>query len=271
MDRFAALTGRRYRLFRYDGHPEAERVVVVMGSAAETLRATVAYLNAQGERVGVLQVLLYRPWSAKDFLAALPRSARRIAVLDRTKEPGAPAEPLCLDVAQTLADAVARGTRQYLPLVVGGRYGLSSKEFNPAMAKAVFDHLEKEEPACRLHGRHHGRCLRTRACRSKAASTSSRQASHRALFFGLGADGTVGANKNSVKILAEDPGSYAQGYFVYDSHKSGAETISHLRFGNAPIAAPYLLQSADFIGVHKFDFLQKQRCARCGEARRAPS
>ena len=146
MDRFAALTGRQYRLFRYDGHPEADRVVFVMGSAAETLRATVAQLNARGERVGVLQALLYRPWSATDFLAALPASARRVAVLDRTKEPGAAAEPLCLDTAQTLADAAARGKLQHLPLIVGGRYGLSSKEFNPAMAKAVFDHLAREEP-----------------------------------------------------------------------------------------------------------------------------
>ena len=257
MDRFAALTGRQYRLFRYDGHPEAERVAVVMGSAAETLRATVAHLNAQGERVGALQVLLYRPWSAKDFLATLPKSVRRIAVLDRTKEPGAPAEPLCLDVAQTLADAVARGERQHLPLVVGGRYGLSSKEFNPAMVKSVFDHLAKNSP-------HTGFTVGIidDVCETSLPIDSEfgiePPGVHRALFFGLGADGTVGANKNSVKILAEDPDRYAQGYFVYDSHKSGAETISHLRFGDAPIAAPYLIQSADFVGVHKFDFLEKR-------------
>jgi pyruvate-ferredoxin/flavodoxin oxidoreductase len=257
MDRFAALTGRQYRLFRYDGHPEAERVVVVMGSAAETLRATAAHLNAQGARVGVLQVLLYRPWSATDFLGALPPTVRRIAVLDRTKEPGGPAEPLCLDVAQTLADAVARGERRDLPLVIGGRYGLSSKEFNPAMAKAIFDHISTKDPRAGF----------TVGVIDDVCGTSLPVDTgfdieppdvHRALFFGLGADGTVGANKNSVKILAEDEGRYAQGYFVYDSHKSGAETISHLRFGNAPIAAPYLLQSAHFVGVHKFDFLQKR-------------
>ena len=256
MNRLAALTGRQYRLFRYDGHPEAEHVVVTMGSSAETLRATVAHLNAQGERVGVLQVLLYRPWSAKDFLAALPANVRRVAVLDRTKEPGAPAEPLCLDVTQTLADAVARGARSALPLVVGGRYGLSSKDFTPAMAKAVFDHLKDKDPRSGF----------TVGIIDDVGGTNlSVDASFDieppgvscALFFGLGADGTVGANKNSVKILAEDPGRYAQGYFVYDSHKSGAETISHLRFGNVPITAPYLLQSADFIGVHKFDFLKK--------------
>ena len=257
MDRFALLTGRHYGLFRYDGHPEAERVVVVMGSASETLRTTVSHLNAQGDRVGVLQVLLYRPWSAKDFLAALPASARRVAVLDRTKEPGAAAEPLCLDVAQTLSDAVARGKRRHLPLVIGGRYGLSSKEFNPAMAKAVFDHLARNDP-------HTGFTVGIidDVCETSLPVDSGfdieQPGVHRALFFGLGADGTVGANKNSVKILAEDADRYAQGYFVYDSHKSGAETISHLRFGDAPIAAPYLIQSADFVGVHKFDFLEKR-------------
>jgi pyruvate-ferredoxin/flavodoxin oxidoreductase len=257
MDRFAALTGRRYRLFRYDGHPQAERVVVAMGSAAETLRATAAHLNARGGRVGVVQVLLYRPWSAADFLAALPDSVRRIAVLDRTKEPGAPAEPLCLDVMHTLADAASRGLRPDLPLVAGGRYGLSSKEFNPAMAKAVFDHLATKEPR---HGFTVG--ITDDVSHTSLAVESGFEiepaGTTRALFYGLGADGTVGANKNSVKILAEDEGRFAQGYFVYDSHKSGAETISHLRFGNAPIAAPYLLQSADFIGVHKFDLLRKR-------------
>ena len=257
MDRFAALTGRHYRLFRYDGHPEAERIVVVMGSAAETVRTTVAHLNQRGERVGVVQVLLYRPWSAKDFLAALPASVRRIAVLDRTKEPGAPAEPLCLDVAQTLADAAAGGRRDQLPLVVGGRYGLSSKEFNPAMAKAVFDHLATPD----RHGDFTVGIIDD-VCGTSLPVDSDFDIEppgvHRALFFGLGADGTIGANKNSVKILAEDAGRYAQGYSVYNSHKSGAETISHLRFGPAPIAAPYLLQSADFVGVHKFDFLDKR-------------
>jgi len=256
MDRLAKLTGREYRLFRYDGHPQAERIIVAMGSAAETLRATASHLNAQGERVGVLQVLLYRPWSAEDFLAALPPSARSVAVLDRCKEPGAPAEPLCLDVAQTLAEAIARGTRDNLPLVVGGRYGLSSKDFNTAMAKAVFDHLKDKAPR---NGFTVG--ITDDVCGTSLTVDADFDIEppgvSRALFFGLGSDGTVGANKHSVKILSEDSGRYAQGYFVYDSHKSGAETISHLRFGNAPITAPYLLQSADFIGVHKFDFLQK--------------
>ncbi|MCF8706953.1 pyruvate:ferredoxin (flavodoxin) oxidoreductase [Rhizorhapis sp. SPR117] len=256
MDRFAALTGRQYHLFRYDGHPEPERVIVVMGSAAETLRATLAQLSAQGEHVGVLQVLLYRPWSAEDFLLALPASVRRVAVLDRTKEPGAPAEPLCLDVAHTLADAFARGDRATLPLVVGGRYGLSSKDFTPAMAKAVFDHLETDEPRSGFTvGINDDVCGTSLPV--EAGFVIEPPGATCALFFGLGSDGTVGANKSSVKILADDPGRYAQGYFVYDSHKSGAETISHLRFGSAPITAPYLLSSADFIGVHKFEFLDK--------------
>jgi len=256
MDRFAALTGRQYRLFRYDGHPEPERVIVVMGSAAEMLRATVAHLSAQGQHVGVLQVLLYRPWSAEDFLNALPASVRRVAVLDRTKEPGAPAEPLCLDVVHTLADAFARGDRATLPLVVGGRYGLSSKDFTPAMAKAVFDNLEADEPRGGFTvGINDDVCGTSLTV--EAGFVIEPAGATRALFFGLGSDGTVGANKNSVKILADDPARYAQGYFVYDSHKSGAETISHLRFGSAPITAPYLLSSADFIGVHKFEFLDK--------------
>ena len=256
MDRLAELSGRRYRLFRYDGHAEPEHVVVAMGSAAETLRATAAHLAGRGERVGVLQVLLYRPWSGKDFLDALPESVRRVAVLDRTKEPGAPAEPLCLDVAQTLADAAARGARPKLPLVVGGRYGLGSKDFTPAMAKAVFDHLRNDQPRA---GFTVG--ITDDVCGTSLAVEPGFEieppGTTRALFFGLGSDGTVGANKNSVKILAEDPERYAQGYFVYDSHKSGAETISHLRFGNTPIAAPYLVASADFIGVHRFEFLDK--------------
>lgn len=256
MDRLAELTGRQYRLFRYDGHPEPERVVVAMGSAAETLRATATHLAAGGERVGVIQVLLYRPWSAKDFLDALPASVRRIAVLDRSKEPGAPAEPLCLDVAHTLADAVARGARPNLPLVVGGRYGLGSKDLTPAMAKAVFDHLKSDEPRAGFTvGITDDVC--DTSLPVEAGFEIEPPGTTRALFFGLGSDGTVGANKNSVKILAEDPERYAQGYFVYDSHKSGAETISHLRFGNTPIAAPYLLSSADFVGVHRFEFLDK--------------
>ena len=261
MDRLAGLTGRQYRLFRYDGDPQAERVVVVMGSAAETLRATASRLREQGERVGVLQVLLYRPWSGEDFLTALPASVRRVAVLDRCKEPGTSAEPLCLDVAQTVADAVARKKRATLPLVVGGRYGLGSKDFTPAMAKAVFDHLKSEEPRPGFTVGINDDVCGTSLPYDPAFEIEPPGVT-RALFFGLGSDGTVGANKNSVKMLAEDPGRYAQGYFVYDSHKSGAETVSHLRFGDVPITAPYLLSSTDFIGVHKFEFLDKMDVLR---------
>ena len=254
MDRFAALTGRRYALFRYHGHPEAERVAVCMGSGFEVLDETAAWLNRNGERVGVLQVTLYRPWSAEHFLAALPASVKTIAVLDRCKESGATGEPLYVDVLTTLAQGLADGTRKAMPRVIGGRYGLSSKDFNPAMAKAVFDELARPAPRNGF----------TVGIVDDVSHTSLEfdpgfdiepPEVVRALFYGLGADGTVGANKNSVKILAGDEGRYAQGYFVYDSKKSGSYTISHLRFGPTRIRAPYLLETANFVGVHKFDFL----------------
>ncbi|MGA7986646.1 MAG: pyruvate:ferredoxin (flavodoxin) oxidoreductase [Burkholderiales bacterium] len=254
MERFAALTGRHYGLFRYHGHPEAERVAVCMGSGFEVLDETAAWLNRNGERVGVLQVTLYRPWSAAHFLAALPGSVKSVAVLDRCKEPGATGEPLYVDVLTTLAQGLADGTRKAMPRVIGGRYGLSSKDFNPAMAKAVFDELGKPAPRNGF----------TVGITDDVSHTSLEidpgfdiepPEVVRALFYGLGADGTVGANKNSVKILAGDEGRYAQGYFVYDSKKSGSYTISHLRFGPTRIRAPYLLESANFVGVHKFDFL----------------
>ena len=257
MDRFAGLTGRRYQLFRYTGHPEAERVVVAIGSGCEVLDETAAYLNGKGEKVGVLQVTLYRPWSADALLAALPKSVKSVAVLDRTKEPGSPAEPLYLDVVSGFAHAVAAGKWPAMPRLIGGRYGLSSKDFDPAMAKAVFDELRKATPK---HGF-------TVGIVDDVSHTSldvdplfdiEPPEVVRALFYGLGADGTVGANKNSVKILAADPSRYAQGYFVYDSKKSGSYTISHLRFGPKRVRAPYLLKSASFVGVHKFDFLFKQ-------------
>ena len=256
MEWFAQLTGRHYRLFDYDGPADAERVVVIMGSGAEVVRDTAADLNARGEKVGVLTVHLYRPFSAEHFLAALPESCRAVAVLDRTKEPGASGEPLYLDVVATLANAVGRGQRKSMPLTIGGRYGLSSKDFDPAQAKAVFDELKKPDPKNGF----------TVGINDDVAMTSldvdpsyDLEADHvvRAVFYGLGSDGTVGANKNSVKIIAEDAGLFAQGYFVYDSHKSGAETISHLRFGPAPIRAPYLIHQANFVACHQFHFLQR--------------
>jgi pyruvate-ferredoxin/flavodoxin oxidoreductase len=256
MDRVASLTGRPHTLFRYTGHPEAERLVVVIGSAFEVLDETAAWLNAHGEKVGVVHVALYRPWDARRFLAAVPSTVTKVAVLDRTKEVGAPGEPLYLDVLTTFAEALAARRIEALPVIVGGRYGLSSKDFDPAMAKAVFDELKKPAPK-------HGFTVGINDDVTHTSLTVDERFDIeppevvRALFFGLGADGTVGANKNSTKILASDPGRHAQGYFVYDSKKSGSYTISHLRFGPRPIRAPYLLKSASFIGIHKFDFIYK--------------
>ena len=267
MERFAALTGRQYHLFDYDGDPDAERVLILMGSGAETARATAAALRAQGEKVGVVQVRLYRPFSVAHLLAALPESVRGIAVLDRTKEPGGAGEPLFQDIVTALAGAVARGERATMPRVIGGRYGLSSKEFTPAMAKAAFDELKADEPRTGF----------TLGINDDVSHTSlpidesfmiEKDDVTRAVFYGLGADGTVGANKNSVKIIAEDAGLYAQGYFVYDSHKSGAQTISHLRFGPEPIHAPYLIAQASFVACHQFVALRTAGSAACGRARR---
>jgi len=250
MDRFAELTGRAYHLFRYVGHDAPERLVISMGSGAEVVRETAQSMAAKGDKVGALQVVLYRPFSVADFLAAVPDSVQSIAVLDRTKEPGGTGEPLYQDVVTALA-AAGRPIR-----VIGGRYGLSSKDFRPGMVKAVFDELAAAEPKNNF----------TVGIDDDVSGTSLQfdpdldiepEGTTRALFFGLGADGTVGANKNSVKILAEEEGRFAQGYFVYDSHKSGAETISHLRFGGEPVRAPYLIRQASFVACHKFEFLEK--------------
>jgi pyruvate-ferredoxin/flavodoxin oxidoreductase len=256
MDRFAELTGRGYKLFEYDGPQDVERVIVLMGSGAETARQTATFLQQAGERVGVLQVRLYRPFAAERFIAALPGSCRALAVLEQAKEPGAPGEPLYLDVVTALAQAVAGGSRKVMPRVVGGRYGLGSKNFNPAQAKAVFDELKKPDPKNSFTVGIDDDVSHT-SLAVDAAFSIERDDVVRALFFGLGADGTVGANKNSVKIIAEDPAMYAQGYFVYDSHKSGAQTISHLRFGRHPIHSPYLVESANFIACHQAGFLDR--------------
>ena len=257
MVRFGELTGRHYGLFEYEGAPDAERVIILMGSGAETARTTVAALAEQGEKVGVLQVRLYRPFSAVHFLGALPASCRSVAVLDRTKEPGASGEPLYLDVTATLADAVARGLRSTMPRVIGGRYGLSSKEFTPAMVKAVFDELAVDAPKNGFTIGIVDDVTHTSLTFDPSFSIEQEDVV-RAVFYGLGSDGTVGANKNSVKIIAEDADRYAQGYFVYDSHKSGAQTVSHLRFGPKPIQAPYLISQASFVGCHQFHFLMRQ-------------
>jgi pyruvate-ferredoxin/flavodoxin oxidoreductase len=258
MDRFAQLTGRRYSLFEYYGDPEAERVAVVMGSGAHTLRETVAYLRARGEKVGVVHVRLCLPFSAEHFLAALPPTARAIAVLDRTKNPGATGEPLYTDVVATLAEAYADGTlpTAHMPRIIGGRYGLSSKEFNPGMAKAVLDELKKDKPKNHFTVGIHDDVSHTSLDYDSGFDIEPDHVV-RALFFGLGADGTVGANKNSIKIIGESTDLHAQGYFVYDSKKSGSRTVSHVRFGPEPIQSPYLIESAGFIAVSQFNFLDK--------------
>ncbi|MFQ3674683.1 MAG: pyruvate:ferredoxin (flavodoxin) oxidoreductase, partial [Aggregatilineales bacterium] len=252
MDRFAQLTGRSYELYEYHGAPDAERVIVVMGSAAEVAMETVDFLSAQGERVGVLKVRLYRPFAADRLIAALPPTVRQIAVLDRCKEPGSAGEPLYLDVVTALME----GWQGALPRVVGGRYGLSSKDFTPAMVKAVFDNLAASRPLNHF----------TVGITDDVTHTSlpfdpdfsiEPESVVRALFYGLGADGTVGANKNSIKIIGENTPNYAQGYFVYDSKKSGSMTVSHLRFGPQPIRSSYLIHKANFIACHQPIFIER--------------
>jgi pyruvate-ferredoxin/flavodoxin oxidoreductase len=261
MDRFAALTGRQYHPFDFFGAPDAERVVVAMGTGAETARMTAEALHLNGDKVGTLQVRLFRPFDAAALLAVLPETVRTIAVLEQTKEPGAPAEPLYLDVVATLAEAFATAKRNSLPRIVGGRYGLSSKDFSPALAKAVFDELAKPVPRTGFTLGIDDDVSHTSLPADPAFPTDP-PGLVCAVFYGLGSDGTVGANKNTVKIIAEDAGLHAQGYFVYDSHKSGAQTISHLRFGDAPIRAPYLIQQAGFVAIHQFPFVERQDVLR---------
>ena len=256
MAKLGKRTGRRYHLVEYFGHPQAERVIVLMGSGAETARETVAHLARRGERVGVLQIRLYRPFPTKAMLQTLPKTARRVAVLDRTKEPGSSGEPLFLDVVMTLAESHADGQLSVMPDVIGGRYGLSSKEFTPGMIAGVLEELTRERPRRRI----------TVGIIDDVSGTSIEYDQSmdieapdtlRAVFFGLGSDGTVGANKNTIKILGTDENVHAQGYFVYDSKKSGSQTVSHLRFGPRPISAPYLIRQASFVGCHHFGLLER--------------
>lgn len=252
MRRFAQLTGREYRLFEYFGHPAAEEVVVVMGSAAETLRTVVDVLVKKGRRLGGLAVRLYRPFSATHFVEALPSSVRRLAVLDRVKEPGAVAEPLHLDVLASISEH----WKGKCPEIIGGRYGLSSKELTPSMLLTVFDQLVREAPR-----KHFTLGIMDDVTHLSLPITAQldvlSDTVYQAMFFGLGADGTVGANKNTIKIVDEETELYAQGYFVYDSRKSGSVTVSHLRFGRDPIAAPYLIEHADLVAVHQFEFFDR--------------
>jgi len=254
MDEFAGLTGRQYRLFEYHGHPEAERVLVLMGSGCEAVHETVDYLNARGERVGVVKVRLYRPFDMKRFVGALPPSVHALAVLDRTKEPGSAGEPLYLDCVGALHEERQTGKPRAVPKVVGGRYGLSSKEFTPAMVKAVFDNLAQDKPKNHFTVGIHDDVTHTSLAYDAALGIEPDDV-FGALFYGLGADGTVGANKNSIHIIGENTPNYAQGYFVYDSKKSGAVTVSHLRFGPRPIRSTYLVTRAHFVACHQPVFL----------------
>ena len=253
MDQFAQLTGRQYQLYEYHGDPEAERVIILMGSGCETVHETVDYLLTQGEKVGVLKVRLYRPFEATKLIEALPKTVKKIAVLDRTKEPGSAGEPLYLDVVTSFVECCQE---MPLPKIVGGRYGLSSKEFTSAMVKGVFDNLALDNPKNHF----------TIGIQDDLSHTSLDYDSNfstepdnvvRAIFYGLGSDGTVGANKNSIKIIGEETDNYAQGYFVYDSKKSGSVTVSHLRFGSDPIRSTYLVNEANFVACHQWEFLEK--------------
>jgi pyruvate-ferredoxin/flavodoxin oxidoreductase len=258
MARFAERTGRRYRLFEYDGHPDAQHVLVLMGSGAETARETVRHLTARGERVGVVTVRLFRPFSSRDLLAALPATTRVLAVLDRTKEPGAPGEPLFLDVASAVAEGVATGQAPFAaaPRVIGGRYGLGSKELTPAMVAGVLAEAARPAPRARFTVGIEDDLGGSSIPYDRGFSIEDGR-TVRAVFYGLGSDGTVGANKNSIKILAGTAGHYAQGYFVYDSKKAGTVTVSHLRFGPRPIRAPYQIDRANFVACHQWSLLAR--------------
>ena len=258
MDQFAKIAGRQYKLFDYVGAPDAERVVIVMGSGAEVAQEAVEYLVEKGEKVGLLKVRLYRPFSVEHFIQALPTSTKAIAVLDRTKEPGSTGEPLYMDIVTALSECSANNSLplKSFPKVIGGRYGLSSKEFTPAMVKGVFDELAKGRSKNHFTLGIVDDVTLTSINYDPTFSTEDDK-TVRALFYGLGADGTVGANKNSIKIIGEDTENYAQGYFVYDSKKSGSLTTSHLRFGPKPIRSSYLISRASFIACHQFTFLER--------------
>ena len=266
MDKFSSVVGRCYHLFDYVGAPDAERVVVIMGSGAEAAQETVEYLNAHGEKVGVLKVRLYRPFSVEHFLAALPRTTKTLAVLDRTKEAGGVGEPMYLDVVTAVSEGVTSGKAPFtsFPRIINGRYGLSSKEFTPAMVKAVYDEMAKPAPRNHFTVGIVDDVTHTSLEFDPMFSTEDPK-TVRAIFYGLGSDGTVGANKNSIKIIGEDTDNYAQGYFVYDSKKSGSVTISHLRFGPKPIHSTYLITQANFVACHQFSFLERLDVLKAAE------
>jgi len=256
MDNFAKIVGRQYHLFDYVGSPDAERVIVIMGSGAEAVEETVDYLTSQQEKVGLLKVRLYRPFSIEYFINALPNTVKTLAVLDRTKEPGASGEPMYLDVVNAISERFMEGKLPFeFPKIIGGRYGLSSKEFTPTMIKGIYDEMKKDNPKNHF----------TIGINDDVTNTSLKydhefsiepDETFRGMFYGLGSDGTVGANKNSIKIIGEGTDFYAQGYFVYDSKKSGSTTISHLRFGPKEIKSTYLINRANFIACHQTVFLE---------------
>jgi len=258
MDKFAKLAGRQYHLFDYVGAPDADKVIIIMGSGAETCHETVEYLNAKGQKVGVLKVRLFRPFDVQAFINALPKTVKKIAVLDRTKEPGALGEPLYMDIRTAVGEAMANKTAAFkeYPLIAGGRYGLGSKEFTPAMVKAVFDNLDAKEPK---NGFTVGIIddVTNTSLKVDASFALPPEGIYTAMFYGLGSDGTVGANHNSIQIIGQQTDNNAQGYFVYDSKKAGAITISHLRFGRKPLRRPYLITKADFVACHNPSFLEK--------------
>jgi len=258
MDRFEKVTGRQYHLFDYVGAPDAEFIIISMGSGCETIHETVEYLVAKGEKIGLVKVRLFRPFSMENLMAVIPATVKKIAVLDRTKEPGSLGEPLYLDVRSAVGEAMEIGVapfKQY-PIIVGGRYGLSSKEFAPAMVKAIFDNLKQPRPKNHFTVGITDDVTNTSLEYDKNFSIEPDDV-FRGMFYGLGADGTVGANKNSIKIIGSETDNYAQGYFVYDSKKAGAVTVSHLRFGKRPIHSTYLITDANFVACHNFTFLER--------------
>lgn len=250
MDEFYEHTGRRYSLFYYTGHPEAEKIIIIMGSGQGPVMETVDTMADNDEKVGALFIRLYRPFSVSDFINQIPKTVKTIAVLDRTKEPGGIGEPMYLDVVSAFNES-----EREMPKIIGGRYGLSSKEFTPAMVKGVFDELENERPKNHF----------TIGINDDVSFTSldydtvfkTKKSTINCMFYGLGSDGTVGANKNSIKIIGDTTDNFVQGYFVYDSKKAGAQTISHLRFGPKPIYSTYLINTADFIACHQYNFVEK--------------
>ncbi|MBW7887696.1 MAG: pyruvate:ferredoxin (flavodoxin) oxidoreductase [Bacteroidetes bacterium] len=258
MDNFAKIVGRQYHLFDYYGAPDAERIIVLMGSGSETVHETVDALMEQNEKVGVVKIRLYRPFSLKHFIEALPSTTKSIAVLDRTKEPGTTGEPMYLDVVAAMSEYYAEGKSKFAsyPRIIGGRYGLASKEFTPAMVKAVYDEMKKEKPKNHFTVGIIDDVSHTSLDVDYSYSTEKDDV-FRGLFYGLGADGTVGANKNSIKIIGDETDFFSQGYFVYDSKKSGSTTVSHLRFGPRPIHSTYLITKANFVACHQWQFLEK--------------